>query len=372
MLHERARQPALATNGSTPASTQTPTATAQVEMLQRPYGDLAVAWDHYVSAHADGSPYHLTRWLELVTEVFGHEVQRWIARSEMGQVIGILPVVRLRSRLFGDYGVALPFVNYGGAIATDWETRAALVRAASEHADRVGMSHVEFRDRAPDPAFAAVRTDKFLLQRPLPPSVEQLWQALGGKLRAQVRRPQRENASVDVGGSEHLDDFYAVFARNMRDLGTPVYGRDFFATILAAEPSARIVVVRIDDQPAAVGLLIRWRQRMEIPWAASLRRYNPVGVNMLLYWTCLEYAIAEDCDCFDFGRSSRDSGTWRFKRQWGAEPVPCYWHYWLRDPERMPGLTPENPRYHRAIRMWQCLPVSVANVLGPRIVRSLP
>ncbi|MEX1081865.1 MAG: FemAB family XrtA/PEP-CTERM system-associated protein [Halofilum sp. (in: g-proteobacteria)] len=335
--------------------------------------ELGSEWDAYVGACPDASGWHYSAWLEVIERAFGHECRRWVARDEYGRIRGVLPMVRLRSRLFGDFGVSLPFVNYGGALADDADTRTALMQAASEYARQAGMRHIEFRDREALGAAWPVRTDKVIMSRSLPEDSETLWQELTTKQRTRVRRAQKHDGiTVERGRLELLDDFYAVFARNMRDLGTPVYGPALFRAVLERFPHAFIVVVRHRERPVAAGFLFGHRDRLEIPWASALRDYNAWGVNMLLYWRCLESATEQGYLEFDFGRSTVDSGTYRFKQQWGAEPSPCYWHYWLAPGRDMPGLTPDNPRFRLAIGAWQRLPLAIANRFGPAIVKNLP
>ena len=337
-----------------------------------PLGVESVAeWDAYVDRHPQSSLYHSSVWHGVVQEVFGHEVIRLAARDAAG-LAGVLPLVRLRSRLFGDYMVSMPFFNYGGALARSEALARQLMSVAGEEARRVGCGHVEFRDTVAHEGWM-VRTDKVAMQLKLPGTYEQLWGALGAKLRAQIRRPQKEGAEVLRGGAEFLPQFYAVFARNMRDLGTPVYSRSFFEAILRALPdSASIVLVRHKRRPVAAGFLLGFRNGLEIPWASSLREYNPLGVNMLMYAETLKAAIESGYRVFDFGRSSIDSGTYRFKKQWGASAQQLYWHYWLAENREMPQLTPGNPKYQLAIAAWRRLPVCIANGLGPMIVKYLP
>ena len=335
-------------------------------------GDEA-AWDAFVESRREASLYHRARWRALIETLFGHEGWYFYAAGASGEVLGILPLIRLRSRLFGDYLVSMPYVNYGGAIGVSPDIEHALMRAACEQAQRAGVGHIEFRDTQPRPAEWRVRTDKLVMELTLPDSAEALWDGFTPKLRAQIRRPQREPVEVARGGLELLPDFYRVFARNMRDLGTPVYACEFFRAMLTAFPAAaRIVLVRLQQRPVAAAFLLGDGGRLEIPWASSLREYNPLGVNMLLYWEVLRGAVEDGCRVFDFGRSSVDSGTYRFKKQWGAAPRPLYWHYWLAEGQGMPQLTPASPKYQLAISVWKRLPVFVANRLGPYIVKNLP
>jgi FemAB-related protein (PEP-CTERM system-associated) len=353
------------------------TLAAQLSLV--PSIDVAAGAEHaeelntFVRAHPGGSIYHLSAWRQLASRLFGHEAICLLARNMAGEVTGMLPLVRLKSWLFGDYMVSMPYVNYGGALAHEPVVEETLMCAAAELAARRGCSHVEFRDTFPRGPEWALRTDKVAMVKPLPGTERALWKDIGAKCRAQVRRPMREGASVVRGGAELLGEFHAVFARNMRDLGTPVYPLAFFREIMAAMGNAAsLTVVRLAGRAVAAGLVLRDRSRMEVPWASSLRGTNGLGTNMLLYWSLLEQAVEDGCEEFDFGRSSVGSGTWRFKKQWGAEERQLYWHYWLAPGKPVPALTPGNPRYALFIRMWKHLPLVFANRLGPYIVKSLP
>jgi FemAB-related protein (PEP-CTERM system-associated) len=334
--------------------------------------EAAARWDAFVGAQADATAYHAWRWRDIVTGEFGCSAHYLAATNAAGDWCGVLPLVRLRSRLFGDFLISVPFFNYGGVLAAGADADAALLAAASALAGRLGVSHIEFREQHLRDGWP-VRTDKVAMVLDLAPTVDGQWTALGSKLRAQVRRPEKEGATTRFGGADLVPDFYRVFARNMRDLGTPVYAQSFFRRITEQLPDrARIAVVYLQDRPVAAGFTLRHGDRLEIPWASSLREWNRVGVNMQLYWSVLKDAIESGVRQFDFGRSSVDAGTYKFKAQWGAKPRQLYWHYWLKPGQPMPNLTPNSPKYALAIRAWQRLPVPVANLIGPWIVRRLP
>ena len=200
-----------------------------------------------------------------------------------------------------------------------------------------------------------------------------LWDGLDRKARNQVRKAQKSGLTYREGGPELLDAFYAVFARNMRDLGTPVYSSRFFTEILGAFPDrARIHVVSRKTTPVAAGLTFETRGTVEIPWASSVRDFNALCPNHLLYWSILESASARGCSTFDFGRSTPHEGTYKFKEQWGAQPVPLCWEYGLLVGGDVPNSSPTNPKFRLAIAMWKKLPLSVANRIGPMIVRAIP
>ncbi len=330
-------------------------------------------WNIFVNENKKTSIYHLAEWRDIIGKIFGHEMHYLYAVNDRGVVNGILPLIRLNSRIFGDFIVSMPFFNYGGVVGDNKAVEDALMQYACELSVDLNTSHIEFRDLVERDSNWKVRKDKVIMELALPDSVDVLWKAFRPKLRAQIRKPAREGAQIEHGGHELLNQFYQVFSENMRDLGTPVYSRDFFKEILLKFPEQVFLsVVKYREQPVAAAFLIGYRDRLEIPWASSLRKYNKLGVNMLLYWEVLKKSIDKGYKVFDFGRSTIDAGTYRFKKQWGAQPRQLYWHYCVREKGVMPNITPNNPKYKLAINVWKKLPLPVANFLGPGIVKYLP
>jgi FemAB-related protein (PEP-CTERM system-associated) len=206
----------------------------------------------------------------------------------------------------------------------------------------------------------------------LPDSVAALEKAVGPKVRNQIRKGVRSGLTVVWGGQELVPEFHQVFARNMRDLGTPVYGQNLIYAILRNYPqSADVCVVRQGSRPIAAGLLLHGTGVSEVPSASSLREFNASCANMLLYWQLLERAVGRGQRVFDFGRSTVEGNTYRFKKQWGAQPEPATWQYYVRTGSAG-DLRPENPKYQRLIRLWQRLPVPVTRWIGPTIARGIP
>lgn len=329
-------------------------------------------WDNYVNAHPQASLYHLYCWRRIIAQSFGHPSFYLAARAADGTIHGVLPLLRLTSRLFGDFAVSVPFFNYGGPLADNAAIAAQLMTRAAAIANQHNLDHLEIRATHTLNAWPA-RTDKVSMIRALPDSAAALDDEIGSKVRAQIKRAQQEHTEINYGHLDLLDDFYRIFAINMRDLGTPVYSKQFFRNILTALPDqSHLVVVRLDGKPVAAAFLLGYRDMMEIPWASTLRSANSSNMNMLLYRAVLGFCIERGYRFFDFGRSSQDSGTFKFKKQWGAIPVQHYWHYWLSSGGELPALKPDSPKFRLLVACWKKLPVVVANLLGPRIVKNLP
>ena len=312
-------------------------------------------------------------WLPVLQQGLGH-TPYCLQAIDQGKCLGILPLAAIKSWLFGHFLVGLPYLKYGGPIADDAACEGLLLQSAKELADRLDVRYLELRDvRAFEHSgFIANASLKVHMRLPLPADPEQLWKKLDSKVRNQVRKGQKSGLNLVWGGADLLDDFHAVFSENMRDLGTPVYGKRFFRAILSHFPErAEIGLVRLGAKPVACSLLLHGWGTTEVPSASSLRAYNSTCANMLLYWTMLERAIARGQAEFDFGRSSPDSPTYRFKKQWGAEPHQAIWNHYLRQGAAS-DMRPTNPKYGRAVRVWQKLPLWLTRIIGPGIVRGIP
>lgn len=328
-------------------------------------------WNRYVNNKSGASHYHQYEWRGFFSDFFCKQTI-YIAAYRNQHIVGVLPLVRQRSVLFGDFLVSLPFVNYGGALVDSDDIADAILLEASELADGLGVSHIELREYRQRTGLPS-RTDKVSMRLHLPETAEQLGRSLGAKRRSQIKRPLRESPEVTIGKTELVDRFYSVFSRNMRDLGTPVYAKDMFVDILRRFPDqSNIVLIEMDGRPVAAAFLIHYRDVTEVPWASADRRFNKISINMLLYWELLKFSMQRGSKIFDFGRSTIDSSTYRFKKQWGAQPVQLFWNYWLKDGQALPQLNPDNKKYALAINAWKKLPLPISRVIGPFLVRNLP
>lgn len=330
-------------------------------------------WQAFVMNASSAHAYHQPGWGPVIERSFGQRMYSLISENARGEINGVLPLARLKSRLFGDFLVSLPYLNYGGPCAATSEIEEALIREATAVARSERVDYLELRLTAADGFGLQVKASKVSMRLGLPADADTLWKSLGSKLRNQINRPIKEGMVARIGGEEELESFHHVFSVNMRDVGTPVYGKRFFQNLMREFPeSVRICTVYHHEQPAASGILVGFRGTLEIPWASALRSLNRLAPNMLLYWTALKHACEARFDTFDFGRSSPDAGTYRFKEQWGAKPVPLFWHYWLPDGMPLPQLNPGNPKYQLAINVWKHLPVGLTRLIGPAIVRNIP
>ncbi len=353
---------------------------------------------------------HDPHWLAILKQGLGHQPYALVALGDDGKKLtGYLPLCLVQSVLFGKFLVSLPYVNRAGLLADDEPTQQQLIDRACQLADELDVKYLELRHSQPvDHGRLKVRRDeKKRMVLALPDTPEALWKKMDAKVRNQVRKGEKSNLSVRFGGVELLDDFYHVFAINMRDLGTPVFGRRLFAAILQhhgaveAEASsaagveadvenaqtgenggnrgggAELVVVNYEGQPVAGALLVHDRAyagqptSTQVPSASSLRSASNVSANMWMYHQLLLRAMDRGSRQFDFGRSSVDSGTYKFKKQWGAEPHDTVWQYYVRKGD-VSEVRPDNPKYQRRIATWQRLPVWLTRLIGPTIVRGIP
>jgi serine/alanine adding enzyme len=329
-------------------------------------------WEEFVDANPSSTNYHRWKWKQVIERSFGWPTHYCMAEED-GRVQGVLPLVWQKSRLFGSFMTSLPFLNAGGILANNEMAEKALLEEAVRLTKNAGAKYLELRHREEHQLELPTKTNKITLVLPVCTDQEKMWKDMGTKMRTKVRKSLSFGMTSEIGGIELLDDFYRIFSQNMRDLGTPVYGRNFFAEILRAFPEDTFIcVVRHEKNAVAVSLLSGYRDRIEAIWSSSGQEYLSLKPNFYLYWNLLCFAGQRGYQLFDFGRSSVNSGTHEFKSQWGAQAQQLYWDYWVPNGGVLPELNPQNPKYRAAIWLWQKLPVPVTRLIGPRIVRCLP
>lgn len=338
-----------------------------IGVIEATEGD-AAEWNAFVRNDPEGTFCHLWQWGPQFQESFGHRPRYLVARDGGGKIEGVLPVVEMRSVL-GHFLISMPHLNYGGPIGSP-DAREALVRRAREIAHAGGVSRLELRSRRSTAPGLAAGRGKVTVVLPLPETVEALWQkTFRAKLRSQVRRAQKEQMEVRFG-PDQMEAFYRVFSRNMRDLGTPVLPRSFFAGLTQRFPDEVVFgAVYSEGRPVAAGCGFVGNDEFEMTWASSLREYNAKAPNMLLYSAFMEEMIAREVSAFNFGRCTPGAGTHRFKLQWGGEDEPLHWTGW---PAQSSASDEPGAAFQLASRAWQRLPVAVAEAIGPVLAARLP
>jgi len=334
------------------------------------------AWDAFVASRSERSHYHRAGWARVFRNAFG---QRPLYRAAVAgdAVEGVLPLVAFANPLFGRYLVSVPYLNRGGILAATDRAREALIADARGLLDHTGSSWCELRTVGEAAGFATglpARESKVSMQLDLEGGRDAVWKRIGSKVRNLVRKAEKSGLTVRPGDpARDLDAFYDVFARNMRELGTPVYSPRFFREVCREFPAdVRLSVVEGPAGVAAAALCVTEGSFTEIHWAASRREMLRFSPNMLLYWEAIADAADRGLRQFCMGRSTEGSGPHRFKAQWGAVPTRLRWEYILPEGGGMPGLNPDNPKFRLAVRVWKRLPLPLTRWLGPPIVRHLP
>ena len=329
-------------------------------------------WDQYVSESDQGGPYLTTAWKNAVESAYGHQAFYLAARNGHNEIVGALPLVRVRLPMARGALVSMPYCDYGGLIADDAEAAEMLLGKAMELAGAL-KAGLEIRNPAHSDTIEAADgfcqvTDKCRMVLDLPESSAALWAGFKSKLRSQVKRAGKEGLVARLGQSEMIGDFYHVFSRNMRDIGSPVHSFQWLENILHAfGENARVGMVYRQKLPIGAGIILMHGRTVTVPWASTVKEFNRFSPNMLLYWKFLEFAADGGYSSFDFGRSTPGEGTYAFKRQWGASPVPLSWYRRCGNGNQKNTDASAGQIRDAMEKLWQRLPLRAANTLGPHL-----
>lgn len=339
-------------------------------------------WDEFVSGHPGGTFFHLAAWRGILERSFGFE-PLYLFVTDGGTLRGVLPLFLVKSLLFGRSLVAMPMGVYGGPVALDEEVSQALIQKAmtlaKEHAVRYleirGNPHAQFDATASLNGEAARWSRKslyFTFLGEIEPSDELNLARIPRKQRRMVRQGEKHGLKA-VFGSERLREFYDVYAESVRNLGTPVYGYDYFENLLAAfGEQCKVMVVEQNGKVIAGVLSFFYRDQVLPFYGGALKEYLHLAPNDFMYWQLMRCAAGNGCRVFDFGRSKEGTGPFHFKRHWGFEPRALPYWYYTPQGNGVPDTSPLNPKLQWAIRIWRGLPLGVTKALGPHIVRHIP
>ncbi len=327
------------------------------------------AWNAFVEANPDGTFFHLAEWQDVLRRAFGHRLHYLLAERG-GEITGVLPLAEVKSLLFGHALVSTPFCVYGGIVAADAASHAALTSAACELAQRLGVDHLEMRNRHRQHPEWPSKDLYVTFRKAFTPDPEKNLAAIPRKQRAVVRKGIKAGLDVETDGD--VDRHYAMYSESLRNLGTPVFSRRYLEILCDTfGEDCEILTVSHNGSPVASCLSFYFRDEVLPYYGGGSLAARSVGGNDYMYWQIMERARERGCRIFDYGRSKRGTGAFDFKKYWGFDPEPLFYEYYLVKAAEMPNLSPTNPRYQRMIETWRRLPLGITQVIGPPVAKYL-
>lgn len=327
-------------------------------------------WDEFVERCPEATFFHRSAWQEIVRRVFRHDTH-FLYAEKAGEIVGVLPLARVRSLLFGHSLVSLPFAVYGGVAATDDDAVAQLEDAADHLARRLGVAHLEYRNTRARHSDWPAQDLYVTFRKPILDDDEANLLAIPRKQRAMVRKGIANGLSS--AHDDNVDRFFALYADNVHRHGTPAMPKAYFATLLRTfgKDCDILTVAGPDGRPLSSVLSFYFRDEVLPYYAGDDESARSLAGNDFKYWELLRRSRERGIRVFDYGRSKRGTGSFSFKKNWGFEPTPLHYEYRLYKRDAIPQNNPANGKFKLFISAWRRLPIGLANAIGPHIVRNL-
>ncbi len=328
------------------------------------------AWDDYVLNHPDSTFYHQIGWKNVVEKSYGHKPIYLVAKED-NSIKGILALFLMKSRIFGNKLVSVPFAPYGGVIADNQKIEKALIEQAKEITDKWNADYLELRQFDIKQTELVSNNNYYtsILNLERNPSI--IWNECRKSMRRYVRKAVENNLIV-IRNSKSIEGFYNLYSRNMHVLGTPPHNIAFFENIIKEFPEhTDIVTVKNDNIAIASIFLLYFKKSVIYGWGGSLKEYSELNPNYILFWETIKYHSENGFNSFDFGRSQMNTGVYLFKAGWGAQPKQLCYQYYLRSNHNV-DTSQSNPKRQKFGKIWRKIPLSMANILGAKIRRNIP
>lgn len=349
-----------------------PSGAAAIEVKQLDSGDSAAVlrWEAFVAVAPGATFFHRAGWQNLLRDVFRHRTSFLYAERD-GVIVGVLPLAQVKSRLFGNALVALPFAVYGGVVADDPAAVVALEAAAERLAREFGVAHLEYRNIDARHADWPTQDLYVTFRKAILPDAEANLNAIPRKQRAMVRKGIKHSLRGEIDST--AERFFALYADNAHRHGTPAMPRRYFDALLREFGKDCEVLTVVDAAGAPVSSVMSFYFRDEVLpyYAGDAVSARELAANDFKYWDLMRRAGERGLKVFDYGRSKVGSGSYAFKKNWGFEPRPLHYEYRLYQRDAIPQNNPNNPKYKLMIAAWRRMPIGLANFLGPFIVRNL-
>jgi FemAB-related protein (PEP-CTERM system-associated) len=329
------------------------------------------AWDHFVLQHPHGSPFHSIAWKQSTEKTFGYRPHYLLAQSG-GDFEAVLPVFFVRNLLMGKALISTPFAVYGGILSRSTEARQALVAEVRRLGESLGVNFIELRNSFPEQCSGLPNVTRYVtFTQQIGPDAEAILESIPRKTRYMVRKAVKHPYTVQQ--TRDPKRFEAIYSQNLRRLGTPSFSPRHFSNLLSAfGDKADIREVFLNGTVVASVFSFYFRDQVLPYYGAADPAFNEFAPSNFMYYDLMRWAGSSGYKVFDFGRSKKESGSFDFKAHWGMETRDLPYEIILVRQRELPNFTPNNPRYHRAIELWQRIPLPITRALGPFLIKLVP
>lgn len=327
-------------------------------------------WNDYVEQHQNGSFFHLAGWQTVIENSFSHPCYFLMAESDAG-VCGVLPLVEVKSALFGHALVSTPFCVYGGAIADSDDIARQLEERAKELSEQLQVDYLELRYRHAQDNGMLLKQAHATFGCELADDSEQILAKVKKKQRAVIRHSLKNDLQYDF--SQNIEPFYQLLSESYRNLGTPIFSKKYFSELVNtfAENTDILLVKDANGKPSNAVMNFYFKDQVLPYYGGGNADARHIKSADFMYYQVMCHAREKGCHWYDFGRSKNDSGPYKYKKNWGMEPEPLHYYYHLVKATELPNLSPNNPKYKMFINLWQKLPLSISQMIGPFLSKYL-
>lgn len=341
---------------------------SDMNIYQLPDAEVGM-WNEYVNLHVDATFFHLAEWRDIFQKTLGHQTY-YLQATINNNVVGVFPLVHIKSKLFGNALISIPFGVYGGVLANDAQINAALIQHAVELAQKLNVDYIEVRELQASCLDWETKDLYVTFRKELLPTEDENFKAIPRKQRAVVRKAIKYG--LTSAWDSDAERFYAMYSESVRNLGTPVLSKAYYQALLDVFGDRCSVLTILDKGTPVASVLNFYFKDQVLPfYGGGTAAARACKANDFMYWELMRLSLEQGIKVFDFGRSKNGAGSFRFKKHWGFEPEPLFYRFHLINAQQMPNLSPVNPKYQLAVKMWQKLPLSVSRTIGPIIARNL-
>ena len=326
-------------------------------------------WDNFVQQNDDATFFHQAGWKTVIEQAFGHKTYFLYAEDD-GEITGVLPLVHVKSLLFGNNLVSTAFCVYGGIVAKDEQTYQNLDKEACRLAEQLGVDSLEMRNRVQKSPERPFKNLYVTFRKELDADVEKNLLAIPRKQRAMVRK------GIDAGLISTIDDdverLHKAYSESVRNLGTPVFSKKYFQTLKDVfGPQCEILSVEHNGQLIASVMNFYFKDQVLPYYGGGTDLARDLKGNDFMYWEVMRRSVEKGIKLFDYGRSKIGTGSYSFKKNWGFTPEPLFYEFHLVKAKELPDINPLNPKYQLFIAAWKRLPLPVSQAVGPWLSRDL-
>lgn len=329
-------------------------------------------WDEFVMSNPRSIAWQSYGWSDVLNRHYKGIEFYPLAVFDGSRLCGILPLYHMKGVTGKSELMSVPYAVAGGILADDPAVQKLLIDKAAQLSLRHGSCRITLKQyKIKIEGDLRVDDNYYNRELALTRDIDEVWRGISEQNREKITDARKLGAVLEYPSTDSRT-FHRFLLGHHHRRGVPCAGKPWIDDLLAFQMYS-IALLKVRGRIVAATMVKEFKDTISFPYTSLARNDSEAALPAYdLYWKLIEHFAARGKAIFHSGRIPTSDATEPHRLGWGGTKYPYFYQYHPNAAGKTEFSTRRGAKRDLFEKGWKRLPLSVAGLLGPRVVKYFP